>query len=199
MLERVLSRRDPPPQPRRPPDDREATPERLAKAGDETEEFKTETGRTTLRLLDGSVLDMLLNRGAITGDQYHAGGQIYADWYYSGLTPGAVDPGREQVDNASGSGDADRKLDAMTRYREARKAVGIVHWHVIEAVVLLEESLGGYGLRRFELTDWNYARKLTIAVLKAALDQLDYHYYGKRRGIYRQSHASDYRPAIAQT
>lgn len=179
------------------------TKERLAKAGEDVEDFiAKEDAQTvseqvlTVRLLDGSVLDMLLSRGSITGDQYHAGGQLYADWYYSGLALGAIDPLIDRVDNAVATGDADRQLDAMTRYRQAIAAVGMVHAHVLTAVVLLEESLGGYGLRRFEIKDWFYARKLTIAVLKAALDQLDYHYYGKRKGIYRHGHATDYRPAI---
>lgn len=174
-----------------------ATPERLAKAGEATGEFVTSSGRRTKRLLDGSVLDLLLSRRVITGDQYHAGARFYSDWYYAGLAQsGVVDPARIVVDGSAHPGQTDRALDALTRWKAALVALGMVHSHVMTSVVLLEVPLVEYGWQRFRQRAPEKARLTATVALKGALDQLDSHYYGKREGTYRCAHAADYRPAI---
>lgn len=175
----------------------EPTPERLKLAGDAVEDFVTDTGRHTVRMMDDSVLDYLNNRGCITGDQYHAGSQFYADWYYSGLAnSGVIDPGRVVVDGGPGAQASDKKLDAMTRWKDAVQAVGRVHSAVLVAVVLLGERLDHYGRRRFKQTNRERQRLTAITALQLALEALDGHYYGKRRARTVSAHAEGYRPGI---
>lgn len=152
------------------------------------------------RMLDGSVLDMLVKRDAITGDQYHAGAQFYADWYYSGLAAsGVIDPMKEHVDGAAVVVESDRRLDAMTRYKEAVKALGMSHGIVMQSVVLAEEPLDAFGLRRYGYTKVKLARTAAITALRNALDELDWHYHGKRRQRPSHAHAPGYRPTISET
>lgn len=178
------------------------TRERLARAGDDVEVViidDKEEGRTvaTLRMLDGSVLDMLLSRGTITGDQYHAGAGFYQDWYLSGLAAsGVIDPTRVVVDGSGRTLTTDRQLDAMTRYKDAVKALGITHGLVMQSIVLLEETLEAFGRRRYGYAKAKLAKTASITALRNALDELDLHYHGKRERRLRHGHTTDYRPAI---
>lgn len=186
-----------------PRDDGEgATPQRIAQAKGEFEEVNTETearhtGYTnTVRMLDGSILDRLASRGSISGDQYHAGVRFYRDWYASGLAAsGVVDVEKPVVDN-SPKPDPVARLDAATRYAQAVKALGISNSNVLTSVVLSEEPPAQYGHRRFGYKDAKAALFATIGALKCALDELDWHYHGKRRSHLNNSHVSDYRPTI---
>ena len=180
-------------------DDKSALPtvERFRKAGEDYEQFITESGRRTLRLLDGSVLDMLLNRRVITGDQYHAGGQFYLDWYLSGLAAsGTVDPAKDVVDNSPNPTISERKLDAMQKWQAAVRYIGMIHCQVMTSVVLMEETLESYGRRRYKVTNPKKARLKAITSLIDALDALDIYYYGRKSVRMASAHAPDYRPII---
>ena len=173
------------------------TPERLLKAMGEVEEFITDTGRRTHRMLDGSVLDMLLSRGAISADLYHAGAQFYEDWYLSGMAAsGVIDPGCVVVDGGQHQRESDRKLDAMTRWKFAVRKLGRLHSQVLTEVVLCDTSLVAYGRRRFAERNDNRARLRATTSLINALTELDLIYYGQRRSRTRAVHADDYRPTI---
>lgn len=173
------------------------TVERLRKAMGEVEEFITDTGRRTHRMLDGSVLDMLLSRGAISADLYHAGAQFYEDWYLSGMAAsGVIDPGRVVVDGGQHQRESDRKLDAMTRWKFAVRKLGMLHSQVLTEVVLCDTGLVAYGRRRYAETNDNRARLRATTSLINALTELDLIYYGQRQSRMRRSHAEDYRPTI---
>lgn len=177
------------------------TPQReQVAAGDiDREALLTVDGETvvTIRMLDGSLLDMLLSRGQIDGDQYHAGVQFYADWYYSGLaTSGVIDPMKDHVDNGAGASESDKRLDAMTRHKNAVQALGqTLSQHVI-CMLLNEESPESYGRRRYGRKSPKLAKTSAIDALKDALNALDVHFNGPRRNRQRTSHADGYRPDI---
>ena len=181
------------------------TPERLTKAGDDFEEVITgivdRNGvvdeKITLRLLDGSVLDMLLSRSTITTDQYIAGGQFYSDWYYAGFAnSGVVDPTKEHVDGGSSDQMQDRTLDAAGRFFKACIKLSEPHLNVLNNVLLLETTLESYGRKRYGRNDPKDARLASITSLQDALTSLDHHYYGKRDAKTRAAHQPDYRPSI---
>lgn len=177
------------------------TPERLAKAGDAVEACtpdKSENWRA-IRLSDESPLEYLQCRGAITGDQYAAGMQYYGDWYKSGLAnSGVIDPGRVIVDGGQVEHWSDRKLDAMTRYNRALKAVGPVLGGVLSDLLASPspQRLEDYGRRKCGQNSFKLARLAATAQLKLALDALDFHYYGQRKSRAHVAHVDDYRPGI---
>lgn len=174
-----------------------ATPERLAKAGADTEDFITATGRRTKRLLDGSVLDMLASRRSITGDQYAAGARLYSDWYHAGLaSSGVIDPSKVVVDGGKPPGVDERMLDAAGSFAKALIGVGKIHSHVLVNILLLEEPMVQYGWRRHGYKSDDYAKLAAIVDLRSALAALDLHYYGLKRPKGGRSHAADYRPVI---
>lgn len=171
-------------------------------AGDAVEIYtpdKTENWRA-IRLSDESPLEYLQSRGVLTGDQYAAGMQYYSDWYKSGLAnSGVIDPGRVVVDGGQVEHFNDRKLDAMTRYNRALKAVGAVLGGVLSDLLASPSPipLVEYGRRRHGQKSPKLARLAATASFKLALDALDYHYHGRRDSRTRVSHAADYRPEIA--
>jgi hypothetical protein len=158
------------------------TPERLAMAGRNIEPVASETGYETIRMLDGSTLDRLASRSVITGDQYHAGSRFYLDWYSSGLAAsGVIDPGRVVVDGRRGHQESERRLQAMTAYKDAVRAVGRIHSTVLTDLVLLEKSVEDWGRRWFRQKAPKLAKAQAHAALIMALTALDHHYYGQRR------------------
>lgn len=177
------------------------TPERLAKAGDAVEAYtpdKSENWRA-IRLSDESPLEYLQGRGAITGDQYAAGMQYYGDWYKSGLAnSGVIDPGRVIVDGGQVEHWSEQKLDAMTRYNRAVKAVGPVLSGVLSDLLANgnPEKLEDYGRRKCGQKSFKLARLAATSQLKLALDALDYHYHGQRQRRAHVSHVAGYRPTI---
>lgn len=177
-------------------DPQTATPERLEKAGDEVEDFITDTSRRTKRMMDKSVLDLLLSRSELTGAQYHAGMRYQHDFEtaYKGIA--ALDTTKEAVDGAQHLGHTDNQLDAMSRWHKATRAVTVTHAHALKAILIYEVPMVEYGRRCFNYRDEKDARLAAKVALVRALDQLDIHYHGKRRGIYRKSHREDYRPGI---
>lgn len=186
------------------PDAEDATPQRFKKAGTEWERKVIEVGEgddkvssLTYRMLDGSVLDNLASRKVITGDQYTAGVQLYQDWYLAGFaSSGVIDPSKDVVDGGVIAGANDRVLDAAGRFAKALLAVGKVHSHPLINIILIEQPLNEYGLRRFAIKDEKDARLKAITALQLALEQLDYHYYGQRKTKGGSSHMDDYRPVI---
>ncbi len=182
-----------------PPKAESATQERLAKAGENVEDFITDTGRRTKRLLDGSVLDLLLNRGSITGDMYAAGLRYYRDWYESGLAAsGTVDLSNERVDGGQRVLEPGRQLDALTRWKRANIAVGDMHRRALICLVLLGEDLEHYGRRTSNRVSSKDAKIAAITALQLALQQLDQSYYGKRKPRTASAHSHDYRPIITE-
>ena len=175
------------------------TPERLAKAGDQVESFSAgeSVHHQALRMLDGHVLERLASRGVITGDQYNAGARFYGDWYFSGLAnSGVIDPGRVIVDGGQVMRESDRKLAAMTSFKRAIQAIGVVHSTVICDLVLLEQSVEEWGRKRFRQKASKLATLAAHVALIQALTALDHHYYGQRKNRAHVAHVDDYRPVI---
>lgn len=168
-------------------------------AGEAVEVFTPEENENwrAIRLLDRHVLEQLQSRGVISGDQYAAGAQFYADWYLSGLhSSGVIDPGRVVVDGGKTDHLNDMKLAALNRHHKAIQALGLIHSQVLTAVLLTEETLESYGMRRWGQKNPKLARLSATVSLKGALEQLDYYYHGQRRTPMRTAHTPDYRPTI---
>ena len=179
------------------------TPERLAKAGDAVEAYTPDQSENwrAIRLSDESPLEYLQGRGAITGDQYAAGMQYYGDWYKSGLAnSGVIDPGRVIVDGGQVEHWSEQKLDAMTRYNRALKAVGPILSGVLSDLLANgnPEKLEDYGRRKCGQKSFKLARLAATSQLKLALNALDHHYYGQRLTRAHVAHVDDYRPGIPQ-
>lgn len=177
------------------------TPERLAKAGDAVEVSTPDQSENwrAIRLSDESPLEYLRCRNAVTGDQYAAGHRYYNDWYKSGLAnSGVIDPGRIIVDGGKIDHWPDVKLDAMTRYNRALKAIGPVLGNVLSDLLVNASPLRleDYGQRKCKQNNVKLARLAATAQLKLALDALDYYYYGQRKSRPHVFHAEDYRPEI---
>jgi hypothetical protein len=173
------------------------TPERLAKAGRAVEPVESETGYTTLRMLDGSPLEQLATIGkrsprkGITGDQYHAGCRYYADAYLSGMfASGVVDLVAERVDGGQHKDVSSQKLEAMSRYNAALKALDRVSVEILADVVLHEIPLNRYAERFTRFPVARERRAIALQRLRDALDQLDEHYYRPRRDGIRSGHLS---------
>jgi hypothetical protein len=168
------------------------TLERLAKAKGHYDEFITDSGRRTKRMLDGDVLELLNGRGSITGDQYVAGKTFYQDWYKSGLAAsGVVDVAREVVDGGTHKPVSDHQLDALFRWKRAVQAIGIVHSKPVICLVLCDEPLLDYGRRVFRRQQEKQATVAAITALQLGLQALDYHYHGQRRTGMRTFHGAD--------
>lgn len=201
MVERIFSAVELDPPVRGPEDTGEGpTPQREAVAGEMSEDFITDSGRKTRRMLDGGgqVLEMLNARGSITGDQYVAGWTFYEDWYKAGLAAsGVIDPGREVVDGGTHKPVSDIQLDALWNWKRAVQAVGKVHSHVLIAMVICDEKAVDYGRRMHKKTQPKDASNSAVTSLRNALQELDYHYHGRRKQPRTQSsHAPDYRPTV---
>ena len=177
--------------------DNEPTPERLRHAGDDVEDFITDTNKRTRRIQD--TLDMLASRRKITGDQYTAGRELYDDWYKSGLAAsGVVDPARIVVDGGKFEFMTDVAIDALGRFAKAIKHVKDVHAHALTNIVLIGVSLAEYAWKYEGYTDVENAKIAATTRLRAALTELDYFYYGHRKTKRGSSHAPDYRPTIPE-
>lgn len=160
------------------------TPERLRKAGRDVEVFAPDENihHRAIRLMDGHVLARLASRGTITGDQHGAGQQFYLDWYHGRMSgSGVIDPARVVVDGGAGRQESDRQLSALTRYRRAVQAVGLIHSTVLADIVLIEEPLESWGRRHRGYRARKQAVEYATAALVLALDALVLHYYGPRR------------------
>ena len=172
------------------------TPERLAKAGKAVEPVESETGYTTLRMLDGSPLEQLATTGkrnarkGITGDQYHAGARYFSDAYLAGMfASGVPDLVQERVDGGQHKGVTSTKLEAMSRYNAALKALDRASVDILRCVVLHEMPLATYADRFRTFPQARERRAIALQRLRDALDQLDQHYYPPRRDGIRSAHS----------
>lgn len=162
---------------------------------DETDEEGRKVPTTTYRMLDGSILDLLVKRSQISGDQYHAGARFYNDWYLSGLAnSGVIDPSKDVVDGGRKISESEIKLAAMTRYHKAVKALSTANGMVMQCCVLAEEQLESYGRRIYRQASPKPAKLAATTALKDALSALDEHYNGKREHRMGSAHSSGYRP-----
>lgn len=184
------------------------TDERLKRAGkdsefiirDEVDEDGSTVSVTTYRMLDGSILDLLVKREQIGGSEYHAGVRFYSDWYHSGMAnSGVIDPSKDIVDNSGRAVAGDAKLAAMTRYHKAVKVLCTAHGLVMQCCVLAEESLESYGQRVHRQKSKKLARLAAVTTLRDALHALDEHYNGRRHVHMGSVHADDYRPEQVRT
>lgn len=173
------------------------TPERLAKAGRNVEPVASETGYETLRMLDGSPLEQLATIGkrnprkGITGEQYHAGCRYYADAYLAGMfASGVLDLVQERVDGGQHKDVSSQKLEAMSRYNAALKALDRVSVEILADVVLHEMPLARFAERFTRFPIARERRAIALQRLRDALDQLDEHYYRPRRDGIRSGHLS---------
>jgi hypothetical protein len=176
------------------------TRERLAKAEPDQVEIVSAGENEhwqAIRLVDSHVLEYLRARECITGDQHSAGHQFYSDWYWAGLAAsGVIDPGRVIVDGGQIEHASDRKLFSLSRWQKAVQGVGKVHSNTLIDLLLTEETLHGWGARRFRQANRERARQAAITALVLALEQLDIHYHGRRDTRTRAAHAPDYRPSM---
>lgn len=177
------------------------TEQRRARAGEAIEPFVSDSGRRTARIMDGSLLDLLLSRGKIASDHYTAGARFYADWYHGGLAnSGVMDPAKERVDGGTHKPQSDEQLTALWQFVRAVRAIGRHHADPIISLVCFEETRESYAARRFNYHQRQGARAACDVVLLMALAQLVDHYQGPPRPVRartRSSHAPDYRPKIA--
>lgn len=185
------------------------TPERMRMARGEFEDVVIDTdehGRkvsiATVRMLDRNILAQLVRDREISGDQFHAGAKFYEDWFLSGMAnSGTIDPAKDVVDGGRGGlNESERRMAARERYHRAIKALCSAHGRILQCCVLDDadggESLAHYGMRVFVTPSPKLGRRDARNQLRDALSALDEHYNGKRQHRYRQTHASDYRPAI---
>lgn len=138
------------------------------------EDVRKKASRTVVeRLSDGfgerrrviSALECLARRGTLSGRQAAAGLQLYEDWAIG--VCGARNS--EQGGNGNDPGGyADRQLDAATRYRKAREAVGGRMWPVLFHVSCLEWTVERFANECGAGMD----RKQWSGILKVSLDTL---------------------------
>lgn len=136
---------------RRKPDIRGATPERLARAGDDFE-VGDDPQVKIVRLRDIPI-DRMWKRGAIDGKQHSALQRFREHWYNSGLIPsiGSVDLNRVFASDPSNFGSWP-KSEAQANHRsEWRRACGLLEHReriTVDNVVCSEQPLeiAGYAL-----------------------------------------------------
>ena len=179
------------------------TPERLAKAGEDVDEFVSDTGRRGFRLKDSPIGRLAFGKRArISGDQYMAAERFYSDAYYSGLMPaGVIDPAKERVDGGQYKDISDFRIAAQVRFEHAIKVLPFQHYMIVEAIVIHEVPLAEYAER---FRRWQRRRDRQIAALETlcqGLDVLVVHYNPRARpgASVRAAHADGYRPAIQRS
>lgn len=152
--------------------------ERIRQAGDAVEivTLKEEKAKV-YRMMDASILDLLLSRGQINQDQFRYGKTFYRDWFLSGLPgAGAIDYTKIRVDTSTSTNMSHKSLMALTRWNAAVRAIGKVHCHPLTAMVLLEQTPEQYGRDRCGQRNGKLARLAAITLLIAALDALCEHH-----------------------
>lgn len=196
--------------PMREPDILVATPDRLAKAETKNEkgevierqyeDFVTTTGRKTLRLLDGSILDRLFSKAEkhpIDGNQYVAGRQLQVDWDNSNAGKvRVVDTTRDAVDGGKMADITAAAMDALRRYNRAKKKVGPSHAHVLEEVLIFERTLEEYGKRYCFHRNPKLAKVAAKDALRRALHDLAFHYGLVSHVPIQVAHVEGYKPVI---
>jgi hypothetical protein len=138
------------------------------------EDVRKKPSRLTVeRLADGfgertrvmPALEVMQRRGALTPRQADAGRRLYEDWAIGICGARNSEPGGNGNDPG---GYADRQLDAATRYRKAREAVGPRMWPCLFSISCDEWSIERFANERGGGTD----RRGWAAILKLSLDVL---------------------------
>ncbi len=182
-------------------DDNKPTKERMRLAGDDVQEFVTDTGKRSVRMMD-SPLDRLAycKNPKITTAQYSAGSRFYADAYGAGLMPGgAMDTAKERVDGGGFESHSDFKIAAQTRFNHALRILHKEDLHILQEVVLEEVPLVGYADRLRQYREHRVRMVVALDRLCRALNALDQHYCPPARGqstSQRAAMADGYRPGI---
>jgi hypothetical protein len=166
---------------------------------DDTDAAGRKISVVTTRIAEDT-LDRLLHRKppAITGDQYHAGMRLYADWYYGfGGSTTTLNLARDIVDGGQYDPDTERRMAAKQRHHLAVKSLWDKHRLVLQCCVLQDESLESFGCRIRQVRNKKRGREAALDLLRDALDELSAHYNGRRSGggTIRSAHDADYRPA----
>lgn len=149
---------------------------RLARANGQIK--MVEEGKTRVyRMLP--LIDLLRSRDQITPEQHRCGNWFYRDWYNAGLSgSGAIDYSKVRVDMSKVNLSSPRSIDAMTRWKNAVKAIGRIHCRPLTNMVLLEMSPEEYGQVYCGQKSPKLARLAAITVLTASLEALCDHYVG---------------------
>jgi hypothetical protein len=113
-----------------------------------------------------SSLERMRNRGQLSQRQANAGARLYEDWAIGICCARDADGNGSTVHDPGGY--ADRQLDAATRYRKAREAVGARMWRVTFMVCCEEWTLERFANEYGGGTD----RKGWAAILRLSLDTL---------------------------
>lgn len=180
-----------------PANEGDPTPERMKQAGEGMEPRRTETNAIAYRATDCDILNHLASRKVIDGDQLVCGERYFRDWYRAGLAAsGVVDPGRVIVDGGNSDQVADAKLDALSAWAKATKAVGPTLAHPLTNMVLLQETATVYAMRYLGKRDPKDMRLAAYIALGLALDALVLHYLGPRRRKPSHGMMSGARPGI---
>jgi hypothetical protein len=181
--------------------DNSPTSERLAKAGDDVEDFISSDDHLTRRMLDGSILDRLWSRQTIDGDQYNAGVKYYKDWYLGGFAAsGVVDATKPYVDGGDPMAGQTVRLHHANRFGKAAIAIGRVLSSIVGDAVLHEQPMDFLCHRYSKSTDRDRARADVITVMKLGLDALALHYFGPRgrRSHYHREDEATNRPDLRE-
>ncbi len=170
------------------------TPQRLAKAGRSVEPVESSTGYQTIRMLDGSPLEQLATLGkrnprkGITGEQYHAGSRYFADAYAAGIfASGVPDLSQVRVDGGQHKDVPIHRLEALSRFNDALKALDKASAAILSDVVLREVELVKFAERFRSFRQARERRAIALHQLRHALDQLDEFYYPPRRDRIRSA------------
>lgn len=165
------------------------SPERIAMARgaiDVITESNARNTPVTVRLADWP-LSRLFKAGVIDALQVSSGERYYEDWYSSGLaSSGVVDPLQERVDTSRTAGGSPSRIDALSRFSAAVRAIreptGSVQ-RIVDTVCLdgfAPETAEGLPRMMSNPRD----RKLQARVLLGlGLDMLSSHY-----GLYIRPH-----------
>jgi hypothetical protein len=111
-------------------------------------------------------IERMLRRGLLTQRQSDAGNRLYEDWAIGICCARDAEGNGSTVHDPGGY--ADRQLDAATRYRKAREAVGPRMWPCLFAVCCEEWSIERFANERGGGTD----RKGWAAIVRLSLDTL---------------------------
>jgi len=183
----------------------EPTKERLRHAGDDVERrtITVPVGDvlvTTENVVIQDVLGRLFAKSAkhpIDGDSYAAGRQWQHDWDQSGAGKiSAVDTSRDVVQGGQFKDMTAKAIDAYSRYKKARKAVGHDLSHVLFHILLMDEEPSEYGRKWLWHTNPKLAGVEAKAVLRVALKRLAFVYYGETKPVMASHHEPGYRPQI---
>lgn len=160
-----------------------ATLERLKKAGDYIEVVVTESGRHTIRMLDGTRFETMWKRNQIDGKQYAAADLFYSDWYLAGLSgSGAIDPAKEVVDCSRRFEPNERQLSAAHRFNSANAALG-PGANIVISIVCAGTPIEAYGRTKLDEKGRTKAIEKAMDALRKSLDILVDHYGLRTRRI----------------